>query len=184
MRMERVVANLLDTARLESGMMQLKIDWCDMQDIIGTALQRLRDRMQRFALKIDVPADLPLVRGDCVLLELVVLNLLDNALKYSPRGTNIDIVAEMAAGCVQVSIADQGAGIPEADLNKVFDKFYRVRQPKQVSGTGLGLSICKGIVEAHGGSIWAELRPAGGTIIRFRLPPGSRTKTVDEGTGE
>ena len=119
-----------------------------------------------------------------MLLELVVLNLLDNALKYSPRGTNIDIVAEMAAGCVQVSIADQGAGIPEADLNKVFDKFYRVRQPKQVSGTGLGLSICKGIVEAHGGSIWAELRPAGGTIIRFRLPPASRTKTVDGGTGE
>ena len=184
MRMERVVANLLDTARLESGMMQLKIDWCDMQDIIGTALQRLRDRMQRFALKIDVPADLPLVRGDCVLLELVVLNLLDNALKYSPRGTNIDIVAEMAAGCVQLSIADQGAGIPEADLNKVFDKFYRVRQPKQVSGTGLGLSICKGIVEAHGGSIWAELRPEGGTVIRFRLPPASRTKTMDEGTGE
>ena len=184
MRMERVVANLLDTARLESGMMQLKIDWCDMQDIIGTALQRLRDRMQRFALKIDVPADLPLVRGDCVLLELVVLNLLDNALKYSPRGTKIDIVAEMAAGHVQLSIADQGAGIPEADLNKVFDKFYRVRQPKQVSGTGLGLSICKGIVEAHGGSIWAELRPEGGTVIRFRLPPVSRTKTVDEGTGE
>jgi two-component system sensor histidine kinase KdpD len=184
MRMERVVANLLDSARLESGMMQLKIDWCDMQDILGTALQRLRDRIKHFSLKIDVSEELPLIRGDCVLLELVVLNLLDNALKYSPRGTNIDIVAEMAAGCVQVSIADQGAGIPEADLNKVFDKFYRVRQPKQVSGTGLGLSICKGIIESHGGSIRAELRPAGGTVIRFRLPPSSRAKTVDEGNGE
>lgn len=184
MRMERVVANLLDTARLESGMMQLKIDWCDMQDILGTALQRLRERIQQYMLQISVAEDLPLVRGDFVLLELVVLNLVDNAMKYAAKGSEIAIDAEVAEGSVQVSIADQGVGIPEADLVKVFDKFYRVRQAKPVSGTGLGLSICKGVIEAHGGQIWAELRPGGGTAIRFRLPVGAVTKTAGEGEGD
>jgi two-component system sensor histidine kinase KdpD len=184
MRMERVVANLLDSARLESGMMQLKIDWCDVQDIIGAALQRLRERMQHYTLKIEVAEELPLIRGDCVLLELVVLNLLDNAMKYSDRGSEIGIIAAAAAGGVQVSIFDQGVGIPETDLIKVFDKFYRVRQLRQVSGTGLGLSICKGIVEAHGGTIWAELRPGGGTVIQFRIPQAGAANTMDEGTGD
>ena len=184
MRMERVVANLLDSARLESGMMQLKIDWCDMQDIIGAALQRLRERMQHYTLKIEIAEELPLIRGDCVLWELVVLNLLDNAMKYSDRGGEIGIIAAAAAGGVQVSIFDQGVGIPDADLIKVFDKFYRVRQLRQVSGTGLGLSICKGIVEAHGGAIWAELRPGGGTVIQFRIPQAGAANTMDEGTGD
>ena len=176
MRMERVVANLLDTARLESGMLQLKIDWCDIQDLLGTALQRLHDRMQQYSLKLSVAEELPLVRGDFVLLELVLLNLLDNAMKYAAKGSEIAIVAESTGGSVQVSIFDQGVGIPEADLVKVFDKFYRVRQAKPISGTGLGLSICKGVIEAHGGIIWAEPRPAGGTVMRFRLPVGAATQ--------
>jgi two-component system sensor histidine kinase KdpD len=177
MRMERVVANLLDTARLESGMLQLKVDWCDMQDLLGTALQRLHDRIQQYALKVSVSEELPLVRGDFVLLELVLLNLLDNAMKYAAKGSEIAIVAESTGGCVQVSVFDQGVGIPEADLVKVFDKFYRVRQASPVSGTGLGLSICKGVIEAHGGLIWAEPRPGAGTVIRFRLPAGAVTQT-------
>ena len=183
MRMERVVANLLDTARLESGMMQLKIDWCDMQDLLGTALQRLHERMQHYALKVCVAEELPLVRGDFVLLELVLLNLLDNAMKYAVKGSEISIVAESTGGSVQVSIFDRGVGIPEADLVKVFDKFYRVRQAKPISGTGLGLSICKGVVEAHGGIIWAEPRPDGGSVIRFRLPVGVTAKmsSAEEG---
>ena len=120
---------------------------------------------------------MPLVRGDFVLLELVLLNLLDNAMKYAAKGSEIAIVAESTGGCVQVSVFDQGVGIPEADLVRVFDKFYRVRQASPVSGTGLGLSICKGVIEAHGGLIWAEPRPGAGTVIRFRLPVGAVTQT-------
>jgi two-component system sensor histidine kinase KdpD len=177
-RMERVISNLLDTARLESGMVQLKIDWCDMQDIIGTALQRLRERARQYQLDIRVAEDLSLLKGDFVLLEQVVLNLVDNAMKYSPKGSLISITAQMENNSVQVSVLDRGVGIPEEDLGKVFDKFYRVQQPKQVSGTGLGLSICKGIIEAHRGNIWAEKRPGGGTIICFQVPAASAEKVL------
>lgn len=169
-RMERVVANLLDTARLESGMMRLKIDWCDIEDILGTALQRLGERIQQYELNVCVDDDLPLIKADCVLLELVVLNLIDNAMKYSRKGSEIAIRAQFAGSMIQISVFDAGIGIPEADLNRVFDKFYRVNQPNQISGTGLGLSICKGVIEAHGGSIWAERRAGGGTIISFKVP--------------
>jgi two-component system sensor histidine kinase KdpD len=169
-RMERVVSNLLDTARLESGMVQLKLDWCDTEDVIGTALQRLRDITQRYILDIKVAHDIPIIKADCVLLEQVLINLIDNAMKYSSRGSSILITADYEGKWVKISVSDKGVGIPEEDLVKVFDKFYRVQQPKHVSGTGLGLSICKGIIEAHGGSIWAERRPAGGTTISFQIP--------------
>jgi len=169
-RMERVVSNLLDTARLESGMVQLKLDWCDTEDVIGTALQRLRDITQRYTLDIKVAPDIPIIKADCVLLEQVLINLIDNAMKYSSRGSSILITADYEGKWVKISVSDKGVGIPEEDLVKVFDKFYRVQQPKHVSGTGLGLSICKGIIEAHGGSIWAERRPAGGTTISFQIP--------------
>ena len=170
LRMERVVANLLDTARLESGMLQLKIDWCDLQDIIGATLQRLRERIRHFRLTVEIPDDLPLLRGDCVLLELVMLNLIDNAMKYSPRGEEVLVVANRDKERIHVSISDRGIGIPAGEVEKVFDKFYRIRRPRQVGGTGLGLSICKGIVEAHGGQIKAIARIGGGTVIQFWLP--------------
>lgn len=169
-RMERVVANLLDTARLESGMVQLKLDWCDTEDIIGTALQRLRDTTEQYTFEIKVAPELPIIKADCVLLEQVLINLIDNAMKYSSRGSSILITADYEGKWVTFSVSDSGVGIPEEDLGKVFDKFYRVRQPKHVSGTGLGLSICKGIIEAHGGRIRAERRRGGGTTISFQLP--------------
>ncbi|MBP2637954.1 MAG: kdpD 3 [Firmicutes bacterium] len=181
-RMERVISNLLDSARLESGMMQLKIDWCDIQDIIGAALQRLRERIQQYQLDIAVNEDIPLLKADCVLLELVVINLVDNAMKYSDKKSVISITAEMEGDQILVSVLDNGVGIPSEDLAKVFDKFYRIQQPKQVSGTGLGLSICRGIIEAHGGVIWAEKRANGGTIIRFKLPLATGQKNyIDRG---
>lgn len=180
-RMERLISNLLDTARLESGMMQLKIDWCDIEDVIGTALHRLRERTQQYSLDVCISEEIPLLRADCVLLEQVVLNLVDNAMKYSPKGSLISILAEMDDKTMLVSILDNGVGIPEEDLTKVFDKFYRVQQAKQVSGTGLGLSICKGIIEAHAGDIWAERRPSGGTIIRFRVPAAKVKKISIKG---
>lgn len=169
-RMVRVVSNLLDTARLESGMMKLKIDWCDMEDIIGAALQHFRESAQKYNLDVKIASDLPLLKADCVLLEQVILNLVDNAMKYSPKESQIVIAAQTDGKAIKVSILDKGLSIPEADLSKVFDKFYRVQRPEQVSGSGLGLSICKGIIEAHGGAIWAERRPEGGTIVTFNVP--------------
>jgi two-component system sensor histidine kinase KdpD len=169
-RMDRLVANLLDTARLESGMMQLKKDWCDMEDITGIALRRVRECIKERLLVVNIPVELPLVRADCVLLEQVLVNLLDNACKYSLQGSEIVITVSQTEDVIQVSIADRGSGIPEEDLTRVFDKFYRVEQPKSVSGTGLGLSICKGIIEAHGGEIHAENRPGGGTVMTFVIP--------------
>lgn len=169
-RMDRLVANLLDTARLESGMMQLKEDWCDVEDIIGIALRRVAECINDRPLLINISEDLPLLKADCVLLEQVLINLLDNACKYSMNGSEITITAVQKETVVEVSVADRGAGIPPEYLKQVFDKFYRVEQPKSVSGTGLGLSICKGIIEAHGGYINAENREDGGTIMTFAIP--------------
>lgn len=170
-RMERVVANLLDTARLESGMLQLKIDWCDVEDIVGTAIRRMGEALNKHVLRTRLAPELPLLRADCVLLEHVLVNLLDNALKYSPPGKEITIAAEQSGQDVVVSVQDAGLGIPEKDLAKIFEKFYRVhRQQMQVAGTGLGLSICKSIIEAHGGRIWAKNGPNGGAIVAFSIP--------------
>lgn len=170
-RMERVVANLLDTARIESGMLQLKIDWCDVEDIVGTAIRRMRETTKKHVLRTRVVRELPLLRADCVLLEHVLVNLLDNAIKYSPPGTEITIAAKQNGTEMIVSVEDSGCGIPLQDLTKIFEKFYRTpQQAVQAAGTGLGLSICKSIVEAHQGRIWAKNNPGGGAIVAFAVP--------------
>jgi len=170
-RMERVVANLLDTARLESGMLQLKTDWCDVEDIVGTAIRRMGDITRKYVLQTRLSSGLPLLRADCVLLEHVLANLLDNAFKYSSPGSEITIAAEQCGSEIIVSVQDAGSGILAEDVSKIFEKFYRARrQAVQVAGTGLGLSICKSIVEAHGGRIWANNCPDWGAIIYFTIP--------------
>ncbi|MBP2662561.1 MAG: kdpD 3 [Firmicutes bacterium] len=170
-RMERVVANLLDTARLESGMLQLKTDWCDVEDIVGTAIRRMGDTTRKYVLQTRLSSGLPLLRADCVLLEHVLANLLDNAFKYAPPGSEIIIAAEQCGSEIVVSVQDTGSGIPAEDVSKIFEKFYRARhQTIKVAGTGLGLSICKSIVEAHGGRIWAKNCPDGGAIVCFTIP--------------
>ncbi len=178
-RINLILLNLLDTARLESGMLQLKYDWCDIEDIIGTALRQLADQIKGRPLDVKIPDDIPLLRGDCVLLVQVMVNLVDNATKYSPRGGGIEIKVGSNSDSLQVSVVDHGAGIPEADLPRVFDKFFRLqRRTGNVPGTGLGLSICKGLVEAHGGKIWAENAAGGGAAISFTLPLGNNPAAV------
>ena len=169
-RMHRFVNNLLDMARLESGMLKLKKEWCDIQDIIGVVINRLDDSARSRTIKTELEHDLPLVKGDFALLEQVLINLLDNALKYSEAETEIIISAGKADKMIKISVADSGSSIPEEDLPKIFDKFYRLRSRLQVSGTGLGLSICKGIIEAHGGEIWAENNADSWVKISFTLP--------------
>ena len=168
--MERIIGNLLDTARMESGMLQLKLDWCDLEDVVSGALRRSREHTQNYLIKVEMAEDLPLIYADAALLEHVVLNLLDNAVKYSVEGSKIELQTALGANEVIVIVKDRGVGFKEADLPHLFDKFYRAGNTEKISGTGLGLAICKGIVDAHHGRIWAELRPDGGSIFAFALP--------------
>lgn len=169
-RMERVVANLLDTARLESGHFALHIDWCELEDIVGISLRRLGASTNKYVIKTEIVTNLPLLRADCSLMEQVLLNLFDNAMKYSPQGTTICLTASEAGSRLTVAISDNGPGIPPDDLKHIFDKFYRAKQTIPIAGTGLGLSICKSIVEAHNGRIWAENVPGSGAKISFNIP--------------
>lgn len=169
-RMNHLVGNLLDMTRLEAGALKVKRELSDFQDVIGVALAQLADRMRDQSVKIDVPAELPLVPLDFVLIVQVLVNLLDNALKYSPAGTPIEVRVRLKDFQVEVDVIDRGRGIPPSDLPHIFDKFYRIQSPEGISGTGLGLSISKGIVEAHGGRIWAENQADGGLVVTLALP--------------
>jgi len=167
-RLNRFVGNLLDMTRLESGALKLKQVPCDVEDVFGCALAALEPQLGEREIEVRVPIGLDLVKMDMVLMTQVVINLLDNALKYTPLNSGIKLAAGLADHMLNLVISDRGPGIPENDLKRVFDKFYRLPVPEGAGGTGLGLSICKGIVEAHGGSIRAENR--GGLQIVVALP--------------
>lgn len=177
-RLNSLVGNLLEMTRLESGAMKVKKEPYEVQDVIGVALTQLANRLGDRTVNIDAPANLPLVPMDFVLMVQVLANLLDNALKYSPVDRPVNICARVTATELLIDVIDQGLGIPEQDLPRIFDKFYRVARTNGIGGTGLGLSISKGIVEAHGGRIWAENNPAGGVRVTIALPLEATTTAV------
>jgi two-component system, OmpR family, sensor histidine kinase KdpD len=172
-RLNRFVGNLLDMTRIEAGAVRLNLEPCDVQDLVGCALAVLEPRIGNREVSFRMLPVMPLVPMDLVLMTQVLVNLLENSLKYSPTATPIEIVASTDANRLVIEIADHGPGVPEKDLLRVFDKFYRIPVPEGAGGTGLGLSICKGIVEAHSGTIRAENRPGGGFMIVIHLPLGS-----------
>jgi len=164
---------LLDTTRLESGALRLHREWSAIGEIIGTAIARLEGILAKYQLATEVEPNLPLLRLDFVLIEQVLVNLIENAAKYSPPASTITLRAFRTGNAVTIEIEDEGIGIPNNDLEKVFDKFFRVEQgDRVVAGTGLGLSICRGIVEEHGGRIIAISpgRSGRGAIFRVMLP--------------
>jgi len=171
-RLNRLVGNLLNMTRIESGAIKLNLEPSDVQDLIGTAIEQLGARASKHQINIHIPADFPLVQMDFSLMVQVIVNLLENAIKYSAENSLIEVSASAADSKARLKIFDRGVGIPTDDLNRIFDKFYRVQRPENVSGTGLGLSISKGIVEAHGGIIRALNRENGGTVIEIELPLG------------
>ncbi|HVN94880.1 MAG TPA: ATP-binding protein [Syntrophorhabdaceae bacterium] len=183
-RLNRLVGNLLDMVRLESGILKLNTQWCDVEDVVGVALREMKDMLQPHPLDVKIPQGLPLVKADFGLVEHVLMNLLENAVKYSPEGGTISVAARYAEGLLYVSIADRGPTIPHPERERVFDKFYRLNSAKKTSGTGMGLSICKGIVEAHGGKIWVDPSYDTGTQFVFFLPvpeqPGPLSDTREE----
>jgi two-component system sensor histidine kinase KdpD len=171
-RMNRLIGNLLDMIRVESGALQVQKEWQPLEEPVGVALIRLEERLREHPVTVRLPPDLPLVPLDGVLIEQVFVNLLENAAKYTPAGTPIDVSADVVDGAVRVQVADRGPGLPPGQESRVFDKFYRVPATATTSGVGLGLTICRGIVLAHGGRIWAENRPGGGAVFFFTLPLG------------
>ncbi|MBK6780447.1 MAG: sensor histidine kinase KdpD [Gemmatimonadetes bacterium] len=169
-RMNRLIRNLLDMIRLESGSLQVQKEWQPLEDAVGVALIRMGDRLADHPVSVHLPADLPLVPLDAVLLEQVFINLLENATKYTPSGTPIEVSAAAHPEAVVVTIADRGPGIPAGEEELIFEKFRRGADAEPGQGVGLGLTISRGIVLAHGGRLWAENRPEGGAAFRFTLP--------------
>jgi len=169
-RLNRLVGNLLSMTRIESGAIKLHLEPGDIQDAVGTALEQLGKRIANHKVQVDVPLEFPLVPMDFTLIVQVLVNVLENAVKYSPKNSLIEVSASLLDEKARLQIADRGVGIPSDDLSRIFDKFYRVQRPESVSGTGLGLSISKGIVEIHQGQISARVRDGGGTVITIELP--------------
>ncbi len=169
-RLNRFVGNLLDMTRIEAGALRPHREPTEIQDLIGCALNALEQRLDKRSLELTVPAGIPPVTIDLVLMTQVLVNLLDNALKYTPAEKPIVITAHTAPPWLVLEVSDSGPGIPEQDLKRVFDKFYRIPVPEGAGGTGLGLSICKGIVEAHHGRIRALNRENGGLKVVVELP--------------
>lgn len=169
-RLNHLVGNLLNMTRLEAGAITLALEACDVQDLVGVTLTQMANRLRHRQLVMDVPGALPPVMIDLVLTAQALVNLVDNALKFSPADSPIGIRAYLDQRQVVIEISDEGIGIPPSELEHVFDKFYRVQQVSDTGGTGLGLSISRGIVELHGGRIWAVNRPGGGTTFAIALP--------------
>jgi two-component system sensor histidine kinase KdpD len=169
-RLNRFVGNLLDMTRIEAGAVKLNLEPCDVQELVGCVLAVMETRNDTRKVSFKMLPVMPLVPMDLVLMIQVLVNLLENSLKYSPPRSPIEIVAATESSWLTIEVADRGPGVPEHDLKRVFDKFYRIPVPEGAGGTGLGLSICKGIVEAHNGKIAAENRSGGGLSIVVRLP--------------
>lgn len=170
MRMNRLVVNLLNMAQLESGMLQLQRNWCDVEDLIGLALGQVRDTQGHRTIHLTLESELPMIIGDEVLLEQMLVNILGNAIKYSPDHSEIGIAARRLPDNLEIVITDQGVGLSQAEYDLMFDKFYRAPSTRHLTGTGLGLAICKGVVQLHGGTISGSARKPSGTAITVSLP--------------
>ena len=168
-RLHRLVDNLLDLTRLTQGPVQLRRQWLTFEEIVGSVLRRLHDALAGRDVRVDLPPDLPLIHADEVLLEQLLFNLVENALKHAP-GSDLNIRAEATLGSISVSVRDHGPGLPPGEESRVFDKFHRGDVEAAQSGFGLGLAICKVIVEAHGGRISAHNAADGGAEFLFTLP--------------
>jgi two-component system sensor histidine kinase KdpD len=170
-RLNRLVRNLLDMTRLDAGAVLVNKELQPIEEVIGSALNRMMESLRGREIRTHVPSDLPLVPLDAILIEQVLVNLLENAAKHTPGGTPIDVGATARADAIEVEVADRGPGVAPEDTARVFEKFYRAGSTP--GGVGLGLTICAGVVHAHGGRIWVEARPGGGASFRFTLPLGT-----------
>jgi two-component system sensor histidine kinase KdpD len=170
LRTSRLVNDLLEMAKLQSGDVKLRKDWQSLEEITGSALKALEADLAMRPLRLELPADLPLVKCDAVLIERVLFNLLENATKYTPPATTIGVTAARSDATIRVEVWDEGPGLPPGQERVIFEKFARGQKESVIPGTGLGLAICEAIVAAHGGKIWAENRTPNGARFIFTLP--------------
>lgn len=184
-RMTRMVTNLLDMVRVESGALTMHRAWIPIEEVIGVARLRLDALLAERAVQVELPTDPLLVFADEILLEQVLVNLLENAVRYTPPRSPIRIAAFTSGAEVIVEVADRGPGVPEGERERVFRKFHRVAPGDRTSGiaagTGLGLAICRGVISAHGGRIWVEPHEGGGASFRFALPRATPPAAPVEG---
>lgn len=180
-RMERLINNLLDMTRMESGGLSLRREWTPLQEIVGATLHHMDRRLVGRQVDVQLPADLPLVHLDETAIEQVLSNLLDNAVEYSPANSPLELSARRSGESVVIEVCDHGPGIPPGIEKRIFDKFFRARPSAGTPnrGIGLGLAISRGIVEAHGGAIHAANRPEGGACVTIMLPIGGTPPVVD-----
>jgi two-component system sensor histidine kinase KdpD len=178
-RLNRRVRDLLDMTRLESRAVQLRLEWQPVEEVVGAALARMERPLAGRDVTARLDPDLPLVAFDAVLIEQVLVNLLENAVKYSPPGTPIQVSACVTPGEVVVSVADRGPGIPPGQEDRVFQKFYRAPETGRGDGVGLGLAVCRAALDAHGGRIWVDNTPGGGAAFRFALPVRGTPPAMD-----
>ena len=178
--LNRLVDNLLDMSRIEAGMLMPRCEWYPLEDLMEGAIRRVGAALQNRPLEIDLSEEVSSVFVDGVEIQQVLVNLLDNAIKYSQSGSRIRIEARPTNQAVEVRVSNSGQGIPPRDLERVFDRFYRVRSEREqmVRGTGLGLAICKAIISAHGGRIEAQSMPGQETTLSFTLPQPSSPQPV------
>lgn len=182
LRMNALVSNLLDMARLEAGSVQLNRQWQPLEEVVGSAIAACAPALAGRPVKVDLADDLPLLHLDAVLIERVLVNLLENAAKYTPPASAIEITGRAASDAVVLTVDDHGPGLPRGKEEAIFQKFERGDKESATPGVGLGLAICRAIVGAHGGSIHAETLPTGGARFTVRLPRGEPPR--DDGAGE
>jgi two-component system sensor histidine kinase KdpD len=173
LRINGMVDNLLDMARLQAGAIKLKKEWQPFEEVIGASLKLLQRSLEGHSLKVSLASDLPLLEFDAVLIERVLCNLLENAAKFSPNDSSIEIVAVPAGDIAEISVCDRGAGIAEGKQAALFELFARGDSESSTPGVGLGLAICRAIVAAHGGTISLQARDGGGTCAKFSIPLGN-----------
>ena len=168
-RLERIVSNLLEVTLLESGKLKLKKDYYFLPELVGNALKQSESALKSRQVTCNIQPDMPTLYVDGLLIEQVLVNLMENAAKYTPDGSSIHLHCDSYGGQVKIVIEDTGSGIPAGEEEKIFDSFYTAAQTTR-KGSGLGLAICRGILQAHGGSIKAENRPQGGAVFTITLP--------------
>jgi two-component system, OmpR family, sensor histidine kinase KdpD len=169
-RLTRIVSNLLDLTRIEAGVLKPQLEWNDVGELLADVASRVRVALGAHDLTVEVAGNLPPLRFDYVELAQVLVNLLENAARYSPEGTPIELAASAVGETIEISVADRGIGIPPGEEERIFDKFYRISERPNAAGAGIGLSISQGIIHAHGGQIRVERRPGGGTVFVCVLP--------------
>lgn len=178
-RLNRLIGNLLDMTRIETGAIHLRKEWLTLEEVISATLARFEPKATAHPISLKLASDLPFIRFDEVLIAQVFINLVQNAIQYTPPATRLYISAFLNNSKVTVEVADDGPGLMPGDETHVFDKFYRAH-PETGDGIGLGLTICRAIIEAHGGRMWAENRPKKGAAFYFTLPLDSQLPDLDD----